>query len=120
MTRDEFMSQKSESERRIRRRIVPVGIIYAVRLASVFGLIYCGVLQWRFYGTAVYMPMLFAVGFLVLLFGLSFPVARNGYRRFVQLALKCPFCQSCLVFNRAAKTVETGCCYHCGKRVFDL
>lgn len=120
MTRDEFVSKKSESEQRIRCSVVPVGIIYAMRLGAVFGLIFCGVIQSKFYGTDFNKTILFALGILVALFAVSFPAARYSRRRFEQLALKCPSCQSCLVFHRASKTVETGCCYHCGKRVFDV
>jgi hypothetical protein len=120
MTRDEFVSQKSESERRIRLSVVPLGIIYSVRCASFLGLICCGVIQWKLYGSGVYAPMPLAVGFLVLLLGLTFPLARASIKRFRRLALKCPACESCLVFSRAMKTVETGCCYQCGQRVFDL
>jgi uncharacterized membrane protein YagU involved in acid resistance len=119
MTRDEFVSKKSESERRIRRSVVPVGIIYAIRLASVFGFVYCGVIQWRFYGITLYKPMLVALGLLFLLFGVTFPLARTSIKRFKRLALKCPACQGSLVFTWATKTVETGCCCHCGQRVFE-
>ena len=88
MTRAEFVSQKSESERRIRCSVVPVGIIYAMRLGAVFGLVYCGVIQWGSYGTAIYKPLLFAVGFLLALLVASFPAARYSRRRFAELALK--------------------------------
>lgn len=84
MKRDEFVSQKSGSERRIRCSVVPVGIIYAMRLGAVFGLVYCGVIQLRFYGTAIYKPLLFAVGFLFSLLVASFPAAQHSRKRFAQ------------------------------------
>jgi hypothetical protein len=119
MTREEFILEKSESERQIRRLVIPVGIIYSLRIGAILGLIYCAVLLWEFFGTPVPTRILLVIGFLVLLFGISFPAARYSYRRFAQLSLKCPFCQSCLVFDRADVTTKTGCCYHCGKKVFE-
>ena len=119
MTRDEFMKQKSESEQKIMNHVFPVGIVFAVRLGTIGGLIYCGWLQWRFCGANLYSPMLLAIGILVLLFCGSIPAASYCNKRFDQFALKYPFCHCYIMFNLATKTVETGCCYHCGKRVFD-
>jgi hypothetical protein len=120
MTKDEFMLQKSESERIIRRRVIPVGLIYSVRMASFLGLALCGVFLWKFYNPAFYTPILPAACVLILLFGISFPAARSSNRRFARFALKCPSCQRWLVFSGAAETVKTGCCYGCGNRIFDL
>ena len=119
MTRDEFIKQISESEQKIMNRVFPVGIVFAVRLGTIEGLIVCGWLQWRFCGANLYSPMLLAIGILVLLFCGSIPAASYCNKRFDQFALKYPFCHCYMVFNLATKTVETGCCYHCGKRVFD-
>ena len=120
MTREQFISQKKDSERRIVRRVVPVGIIYSVRVASAFAGMVLAVLLWRFFPTGARTTILIEFGFCVLLFVGSFPAERDSRRQFSRLALKCPSCQSCLVFVRAEKTLETGCCYDCGKRVFDL
>jgi hypothetical protein len=123
MTKDEFMSKMADAERDIRHSVVPLGIIYSVRLGSAFGIIYSAWLQWQMCGTDIQNPTLIAAGVCILLCAGSFPFERYSKRRFVRLALKCPECQSCLVFLRndetAAKTLMTGCCYRCGKRVFD-
>ena len=120
MTRDEFISHKTESELRISRQVIPVGIVYSVRLAAAFSSVVLAVLLFRYFSTDARTTILLAFGVCVLLFFVSFPAERHSRSRFFTLALKCPFCQSCLVFIRAQKTLETGCCYHCGKSVFDL
>jgi hypothetical protein len=124
MTKDEFTSQMADAERNIRHSVLPLGIIYSVQLASAFGLVYSAVLQWKFCRTDTQTATLLAIGCCLLLFLGGFPVERFSKRRFVRLALKCPACQSCLVFLRGdaegQKTLDTGLCYRCGKRVFDI
>ena len=120
MTQDQFISQKIDSERRIRHRAVPVGIIYSLQLASVPASILLAVLLWRVFATGAWTAILCGLGGCVLLFVVGVRAVQDSRRQFVRLALKCPECQSCLVFSQAEKTVETGCCYHCGRRFFDL
>ena len=120
MTQDQFISQKIDSERRIRHRAVPVGIIYSIQLASVPASILLAVLLWRVFATGAWTAILCGLGGCVLLFVVGVRAVQDSRRQFVRLALKCPECQSCLVFSQAEKTVETGCCYHCGRRFFDL
>ena len=120
MTREQFTAQKTDSERRISRRVIPVGIVYAVRLISVPASVFLLVLLFRFSGTSARNTICLELGLCLALFIVSFPLERASKSRFFSLALKCPICQSCLVFIRALKTLETGCCYHCGTRVFDL
>ena len=124
MTHDEFLMQMSDAEREIRRHVLPLGIIYSVRLASGVAGPVLVVLLFLYFFTAARTAILFELGFCILLFGASFPVERQHKARFVRLALKCPSCQSCLVFlrnDRAGEaTLETGCCYHCGRRVFEV
>jgi hypothetical protein len=118
MTREQFLSQKTEAERRIRHRVVPVGIIYSIRLLSVLAGVFFSVLLWTRFATGVRIVILSELGICVLLFVVGVRAERDSKRQFVELALKCPECQSCMVFNRAEKTVETGYCYHCGRRFF--
>ena len=120
MTREEFISLKKDSERRISRRVVPVGIIYSIRLVSPLAALILAALLWRFFSTEARTTILVELGVCVLLFVGSFPAEGDSRRQFSRLALKCPACQSCLVFVGAEKTVETGCCYECGQKVFDL
>ena len=70
MKKEEFMLQKSESERMIRRRWVPVGMIYSVRVASFLGFLYCGWVLWKYNDPLIYKPLSLAVGVLSLLFRL--------------------------------------------------
>jgi hypothetical protein len=123
MTKDEFISQMTGAEGRIRHRVLPLGVIYSVRLGAIFGFAYSVVEQWKLCGRDIQTATLLAAGCCVLLCVATFPFERYSKKRFVMLATKCPTCGSCLVFLRndttTAKTLETGCCYHCGKRVFD-
>ena len=120
MTREEFMSQKADSERRICRRVIPLGVIYSIRITSAPAAIILAVLLVQFFATEARTTILLELGFCLLLFGASFPGERDSTRQFLRLALRCPSCGACLVFQRAPKTTDTGCCYECGKRLFDL
>lgn len=123
MTRNEFLSEMSNAERHIRHSVLPLGIIYSVRLGSFFGIFYAVFQQWKSFGVDIQTPTLLALACCILLCAATYPVERYSKRRFVRLAFKCSCCGSCLVFLRndetAAKTLDTGCCYHCGNRVFD-
>lgn len=123
MTRDEFISEMSDAELHIRHSVLPLGIIYSVRLGSFFGIPYSIFQQWKAFGMDVQMPTLLAVGSCILVCAATYPIERYSKKRFVRLAFKCSSCGSCLVFLRndgtAAKTLDTGCCYRCGNRVFD-
>ena len=119
MTKDEFREQQEESERRIRRSVFPLGIIYSVRLATAF----CGICLLipllLYLGAAeVRNLVLWELAACIAGFTLSFPWERASKRRFVRLALKCPSCQASLVFLHEFKTNETGTCYNCGMKVF--
>jgi len=118
------MSQMGSSERDIRRSVLPLGIIYSLRIGSGFGVFYSAWLQWKVSGSDVQAVTLIAIGICVLVCFGTFPLERFSKSRFVRLALKCPTCQSCLVFlsndSTAARTLETGCCYQCGKLVFEI
>lgn len=122
ITREQFISRMRDSERGIRHRVVPLGIIYSIRLVSAFAGLVLSVLLFWFLATEARNTVLIELGVCILLFVGSYAAEWDGKRRFVRLALKCPSCQSCLVFLRtdqaAQKTLETGRCYHCGERVF--
>jgi hypothetical protein len=107
----------------MRHTVPPLGIIYSVRLGALFGVVYAAVLQWKTLGADVQTPTLLAIGCCVLLCVVTFPFERYCKRRFLRLALKCSACGGCLVFLRdddtGARTLETGCCFHCANRVFN-
>jgi len=119
MTREQFLSQKTESERRIRHRVVPVGVIYSIRLLSVLAGILLAVLLSTRFASGIRTAILGELGICVLLFVVGVRAERDSRRQFAELALKCPECERHLVFNHAEKTVETGCCSYCGRRLFD-
>jgi len=119
MTREEFISQQTDSERRIVRRVVPYGIIYSIRLVSAVAIVLLAVLLWIYFATDARNSILYELGFCLLLFVGSFPVERDTRRQFPRLGLRCPSCQSYLIFLDGRKTAETGCCHHCGERIFD-
>lgn len=120
MTREEFASQITASEQQIRRRVIPLGLIYSIQLAGAIGGIALAVCLFQYYATAARNTILIELGICALLFFAGFPVARISKRRYISLSLKCPSCQSCLVFMPAEKTLETGQCYKCGQRIFDV
>jgi len=117
------MAEMSDAERSIRHSVPPLGIIYSVRLGSFFGIFYAVFQQWKSFGMEIQMPTLLAVACCMLFCAATSRMERYCKKRFVRLAFKCSSCGSCLVFLRndgtAAKTLDTGCCYHCGNRVFD-
>ena len=118
MTRDEFILQKTESERRICRRVIPMGFIYSIWVATVPAVVFLAVLLLMYFTTEARTTILYELVFCVLLFAISVPAARDSTKQFARLAVKCPFCQSYFVFipaQEAQKTLETGCCHNCGK-----
>jgi hypothetical protein len=123
MKREEFIAQMTQAERQIRRRVVPLGVVYAVRLASAFACLVLAVLLFLPRVKDARITLLFELGVCVLLFLASFAAERDAKRRFVRLAAKCSKCQTSLVFLEmdveGRKTLETGCCYKCGGPVFD-
>ena len=118
------MSQMGSSERDIRRSVLPLGIIYSLRIGSGFGVFYSLWLQWKVSGWDIQPATLIAIAICVLVCFATFPLERFSKSRFVRLAVKCPTCQSCLVYlsndSTAARTLETGCCYRCGEPVFEM
>ena len=54
------------------------------------------------------------------MFAITFPWERYSKRRFVELAVKCPSCQSVLVFLHDEKNIDSGRCYNCGQQIFEL
>ena len=118
MTRAEFLSRQTDAQRRIRRRVVPFGIVYMVQL-GMFGFIpYLLQLLYRYFDTTARAPILYELGFCALLLASTFFVLRDGRRRYATLAPHCPACRAALVFDHG-KTAQTGCCWRCGTRVFD-
>ena len=120
MTREEFLLLQADSERRIKRRVIPMGIIYSIRLVSFPASIFLALLLWEYFATDARTIILWELGFCVLLFIGSFPAERDGRKHFARLGLKCPSCQKHLIFSFGKKTAETGRCYHCGERVYTL
>jgi hypothetical protein len=127
MSRAEFITTQTESERRIGRRVIPLGVLYSIRLVTPLVILILAVFLpsiWKL--GLVGFRVEFVIGLIgfIFLFVSSFPLERDSKRQFRKLALMCPECQSYLVFMSynpiKSKTLETGCCYHCGKRVFDL
>ncbi len=119
MTREEFISLQVESERQIRRRVIPFGVIYAVRLVSPVCIIILGVLLWIRFETEARNVIFLELVFCVLLFVTTFPVERNSRKQLARLGLKCQSCQGYLIFSDGKKAAETGHCPHCGARVFE-
>ena len=120
MTQAEFVAKQADSERRIVRRVVPYAVIHSVRLVSALAVIVLTALLWRYFATEARTAILWELGACVLLFVVSFPLERDTRRQFPRLGLRCPSCQSYLIFLDGKKTAETGCCHHCGERIFDL
>jgi len=127
MTRAEFITAQTKSERRISWRVIPLGVLYSIRLVSplvilILALSLPGI--WRLGDVGLRVEFVVGLVCFITLFICSFPLERDSKTQFQKLALMCPACQSYLVFMRydtvRSKTLETGCCYHCGKRVFDL
>lgn len=119
MTREEFLSKQAESERRIRRRVIPLGVIYFIQLASSVGSIILAVLLWIYFATDARNAILLELVFCVLLFAATFPAERDSKKHFARLGLRCPSCQGYLILNDGKKTAETGHCHQCGMRVFE-
>ena len=119
MTKEEFVSRQADAERRIRRLVSPLGIIYSIRLAVAGYGLYLLIPLFQYFNTEARAVILYELGACILVFAASFPWERYSKRRFVELAIKCPSCQSILVFLREEKTNETGICYNCGRKVFE-
>ena len=120
MTRDEFTMLTTGSERRIKRSIFPLGITYSVRLAFGGYGIYLIVLFFMHFNTEATSVILYGIVVCGFFFTVTFPWERYSKRRFVELSVKCPSCHSCLVFLQDENTLNTGRCYHCGTKVFDV
>jgi hypothetical protein len=119
MTRGEFISAKTDSERRICPRVIPLGIISAVQLISALACTVLAVILWMFFNTTARDTILVESGICLAMFVGSFPAEKDSKTHFARLALTCPFCHGCLVFSHSMKTSTTGVCCHCDKRVFD-
>jgi len=126
MTRSEFITAKKDSEQRITRRVFPFGVLYTLRVVSPLVILVLGLSMptfWFVDGGFRVVGFIALVCFIVIFIG-SFPLERDAKRQYQRLAFKCPACHGYLVFLEcrmdSLKTLETGCCYHCGKRVFDL
>ena len=119
MTRNEFLLKKRESERRIRRRVIPLGVIYSIQLVAAPASIVLMVLLWKYWDTEARNIVLTESVFCILLFAGSLFAERDSRRHYDRLALRCPFCGICLVFIPGKKTVDTGLCYSCGKRIIE-
>ena len=119
MTKEEFITQQADSERRIKLRVMPVGIIYSIRIAVAFGALVLPIPLFLYFNTEARTTILYVLGSCIMVFAMTFPWERYSKRRFVELAIKCPSCQSPLVFLFDLKTNETGICYSCGKKIFE-
>jgi hypothetical protein len=119
MNLEDFLSKQAESERRIRRRVLPMGLIYAIQLASIFCAVVLVVILWVNFATDARNTILLALGICVLLFAAGFPLGRDSRKQFAKLGLKCPSCHNYLVFIDGRKTAETGRCPHCGVQIFE-
>lgn len=120
MTREEFLSKQADSERRISWRVLPLGVIYFIRLISLVASMILALLLWTYFATDARKIILFEAVFCVLLFVGSFVAERHGTRQFARLGLRCSYCQGFLVFIDGKKAAATGCCPHCGERVFTV
>ena len=119
MNRKEFLLKQAESERLIGRRVIPIGIIYATRLALTVCCIILMLFLWVYFTTEARNIIFFMLGTCILFFVASFPIARDSRRQFKKLSLKCPSCQYYLVFINGKQAAETGRCPHCGVQIFD-
>ena len=120
MTREQFISEQAKSERRIRRRCAPLGIIYCIRLATGgFGL-YLLAICFKYFNTDARSTILWELAACISIIAITFPWERYSKHRFVELATKCPSCQSILVFLHDEKNVNSGRCYNCGQLLFEI
>jgi hypothetical protein len=123
MTRNEFFKLQRDAERRIRRRVIPHGIFYAVMLAMIEALIGLAIFlffrPYTRYPPAACIPVLWAMGICTGVLLLCPFLLRRTHRKFLALAVRCPSCGFALVFGESNKTLSTGNCCHCGARVFD-
>src|SRR5438552_13425581 len=98
MTRDDFLSKQADSERRIRWRVIPLGIIYSIRLVSPVCSMILAVLLWIYFGIDARNIILAELVFCVLFFGGSFLAGRDSRRQFAKRGLRCLSCESYLIF----------------------
>jgi uncharacterized paraquat-inducible protein A len=122
MTRAEFITTQAESERQIRRRVIPFGIIYTLRLASPLVILVLAIftpLVWSDIDVGLRATYISGLVVFTMILAGSFPLERRTKRQYQTFGLRCPSCQYYLIFISGLKTVKTGFCYHCGHKIFD-
>ena len=120
MKREEFLSKQADSERRISRRVIPLGVIYFIRLVSPVGILILALLLRIYFASDARNSILYELLFCVLLFVGSFLAEKYSRKQLSKLGLRCPACQGYLIFVEGKKTAETGRCHHCGAQIFEL
>jgi len=125
MTKEEFISRKTDAERRIKRfQIVPWGIFFAVYSAMFLALpsllVLLCVAVFKHYPPHARAIILWEIAACGLLTGIIQFQIWNARRRTVdtltELDLKCP---SCHKFVNLRSTAKSGLCWNCGARIFD-
>jgi uncharacterized membrane protein len=119
MTREQFLLTQADSEHQVRRRVVPMGIIYFLRLAAAFCSVILAVLLYINFATEARNVIFFELAFCISLFVASFVAERASKKHFAKHALKCRSCNGYLIFVDGKKAAESGHCPHCDAQVFE-
>lgn len=124
MTREDFDAFRTEAETRIRQKVTPLGLIFALWFSLALGLAILSVaLCLSFIYDRPSMSGRLLVSGQLALCGLLFGWCHRAYDRNVQkyasLSLKCPSCGECLVFKHGAEAAESGLCPGCSDPLCD-
>lgn len=119
MTFDEFRAKKAESEHLIKRRVIPMGLVYSVQFASGICVVILAVLTTIYFATDARTGLLYLLCFCLFLLVASSAAERDSRKHFDRLSFKCPSCQYALVFiDEEEEIMETGRCFRCEEPVF--
>jgi hypothetical protein len=125
-SKEEFLSRQAAAERKIRRRVIPFPIVWSAEIGLLMGIVVLAPLLFLVAFLSDYAPndladirgrLIWGLASCISLYCLCLLANHAGRRRFVELALKCPKCDRCLVFD--GEIAATGRCPRCGQRLFD-
>ena len=117
MTKDEFiLRHKAVRHDLTHLGFIPWGVVFAIELSMVGYIIYLIVLLFQYFATDALSPILWQLGFCLLVFGGFLVAGRIWSRRLSRSDLNCPSCHKWLDTSVA----DTGRCSHCDERVLDL
>ena len=115
MTKDEFISKHKAVQHDLTHLgFIPWGIVFAIELGMVGYSVYLVVLLFQYFDTDALFPILWQLGFCLLIIGGFLMADRIWRRRVRRSGLHCPSCGKWLDSDVA----DTGRCSHCGERVF--